>query len=1041
MIELPVITKFASKGNSSGKKFWRSQSDLHQHPEFVEAARTEFLQGASDAPDGSSRRSFMQLMAASMAMVGLSACRKPVEKILPYTRKPEEIIPGNKLQYATAMPDRGILYGLLVESHEGRPTKIEGNPQHPVSQGSSGVFHQASILNLYDPDRATQIMKDGSPATWADFVALGRQLSSGGRTLAVLSERSSSPTLGSLRSALNGAYNRVLWAEYDATGSDRQEKGYSAAFGTRVRPHFKFSNATTIVSFDADFLSPASANFVSDTREYAASRRTSSEEETPSRLYAVESAYTITGGMADNRLRLRSSDIPAFAAAVASLVGVAGAGRAGLAFMDHPFARAIAADLQRSGRNAVCVAGDSQPELLHTLCASINDQLGATGTTVELLDTSLIPGSNATVAQVLNAMNSGTVDAVLILGVNPAYDLPASSEFVAALGKVPERIYCGSYSDETASLCNWLIPRSHYLEAWGDGRAYDGTLSIIQPLIAPLYDSKSDLEVVNVLASGVDKSSYDLVREQWSRVITAGFEKSWRKVIHDGFVPASGFQTVTANTGATNFAALANGPANDDIEVVIRTDATVLDGSFANNAWLQETPDPITKIVWDNAALMSQATADELGVGGVVKKGKYYADLVSISANGATVELPVWVVPGHADKSITLSTGYGRSILTTRDERKGIFFDTDDKTDIYGKGAISNDVGMNVAPLRSDISSSIVRNATVAQSGTGYLVATTQDHGATAPDSIQIEKREPVRMATLAEYREHPTFAVDAEPTLPGAEAWEDYPELWNKSHPKIQDASKNNPYYANQWAMVIDLNTCTGCNTCMVACQSENNIQVVGKDQVSRGREMHWIRMDRYFVTEAGESFDESPQLVMQPVPCMHCENAPCESVCPVAATVHSPDGTNQMIYNRCIGTRYCANNCPYKVRRFNFYNWTKTLPTSVHLAQNPNVTVRSRGVMEKCSYCIHRIRHANIESNLEDRPIQEGEVQTACQQACPAQAITFGDINNPDSEVSRIRESNRRYEMLAQLNVKPRTSYLARINNPDPALSDAGV
>ncbi|NND71813.1 MAG: TAT-variant-translocated molybdopterin oxidoreductase [Rhodothermales bacterium] len=1034
MIELPVITKPESDSGSPHKRFWRSLRDLERDPEFIRSAKTEFLPGASDAPGESSRRQFVQLMAASMAMVSLSACRKPVEKILPYTRKPEEIVPGNALHYATSMPDRGVVSGLLVESREGRPVKIEGNPQHPYNQGSSGVFEQASILNLYDPDRSQQVLRDGTTSTWADFVAAARQLGSSNRTLAVVSEPVSSPTLAGLRSQLSQNFGTVLWSEYDPTLAGRQEAGYSSAFGTRVRPRFRFSQATTIVSFDADFLAPTSFGFIENTREYAASRRITEPTDSVSRLYAIESDYSITGGMADNRLGLRSGEIASFAAAVASLVGVAGAGRAGLAFVDHPFAKAIADELQQSGRNSVCVAGASQPELVHTLCAAINDQLGAIGTTVELLNTSTVSQPNTSVEDVISRMRSGTVDVLLVLGANPAYDIPSS--FAEAMSSVATTIHCGSHVDETARLAGWHLPKSHYLEAWGDGRAYDGTLSVIQPLIAPLYDSHSDIEVLNVLANGTDLAGYDLVRQQWSNVISSNFEQRWKQVLHDGILPSTSFATVSASTGAINFAGLAAN-AVDDIEVVIRADSTVLDGSFANNAWLQETPDPVTKIVWDNVALLSQATADQLGVGGYVSKGKYYADLITIEANGSSVELPVWIVPGHADNSITLSLGYGRNISTTREQRRKVFFDTDQRTDVYGSGALANGVGKNVAVLRTGPAESIVRGVSVSRTGADYLLATTQDHGATEPDSVTIEKRDPVRMATVDEYRANPDFVVETEPLLPGGEDWDVYPELWSKSHPKEENAFKDNPYFQNQWAMSIDLNTCTGCNTCMVACQSENNIQVVGKDEVSRGREMHWIRMDRYFVSDGDLS--DNPQMVVQPVPCMHCENAPCESVCPVAATVHSPDGTNQMIYNRCIGTRYCANNCPYKVRRFNFYNWTKTLPLSVHMAQNPDVTVRSRGVMEKCSYCIQRIRKANAVSNLENRTIEEGDVQTACQQACPAQAITFGDLTDPDSEINKVRSSSRRYEMLAPLNVKPRTSYLARINNPDPALAQS--
>ena len=1032
MIELPVITKPESDSGSPQKRFWRSMRDLERDPEFVRSARTEFLPGASDAPGESSRRQFMQLMAASMAMVGLSACRKPIEKILPYTRKPEAIVPGNALQYATSMPDRGAVSGLLVESREGRPTKIEGNPQHPYNQGASSVFEQASVLNLYDPDRSQQVLRDGAVASWADFVAAASQLGSVNRTLAVISEPVSSPTAEAIRVQLSRNFGNVLWAEYDPTAAGRQEAGYSSAFGTSVRPRFRFSRASTIVSFDADFLSASSFGFVENTREFAASRRMSEPSDSISRLYAVESDYSITGGMADNRLKLKSTDIASFAAAVASLIGVAGTGRAGLPFVDHPFAQAIARDLQSSGRSSVCVAGATQPEIVHTLCAAINDQLGAVGTTVELLDTSSVSAPTGTFDELVAQMQSGSVDVLLILGANPAYDLP--TVFGSAVSSVATTIHCGSHVDETARISGWHIPRSHYLEAWGDGRAYDGTLSVIQPLIAPLYDSHSDIEILNVLANGTDVAGYDLVRQQWATVITANFEDQWKQVLHDGLMPTTSFPAVSASTGAINFASLATDNV-DGIEVVIRADSTVLDGSFANNTWLQETPDPVTKVVWDNVALLSQATADQLGVGGYVSKGKYYADLVTIEANGASVELPAWIVPGHADNSITVSLGYGRDITSLRDERKHIFFDLDDYTDIYGKGAIANGVGKSVSVLRSSLESSIVDGASVSKTGTDYLLATTQDHGATELDSVTVEKREPVRMATVDEYRSNPDFAAEAEPLLPGGEAWEAYPELWHENHPQKEDAYKDNPYFQNQWAMSIDLNTCTGCNTCMVACQSENNIQVVGKEEVSLGRELHWIRLDRYFVSD--RDLTDDPQMVVQPVICMHCENAPCEAVCPVAATVHSPDGTNQMIYNRCIGTRYCANNCPYKVRRFNFYNWTKTLPVSVHMAHNPEVTVRSRGVMEKCSYCIQRIRKANAESNVENRPLREGDVTTACQQACPAQAITFGDLNDPSSEINRVRKSNRRYELLAPLNVKPRTTYLARVNNPDPNLA----
>ncbi len=1027
MIELPVIGEALSGDDRPRARFWRSISQLQGDPAFQDFVRDEFLAGASNTPSGTSRRQFLQLMGASMALAGLTACRKPVEAILPYARRPEEVIPGIALNYATGMPFRGVLQGLLVESHEGRPTKVEGNPEHPVSRGASGLFEQASILDLYDPDRSRVVLRDGSRSTWSDFTAFVRQYS--GRRVAVLAEETSSPTLRAARTSLATRFPGFRWVTYRTGGSATESEGLLRAFGRRVRPWYRFSRAKVIVSFDGDFLSPVERNFVSNTREFAASRKVDESSEAMSRLYVVESAFSVTGGMADNRLALRSSDIGAFAAAVAAKVGVIGA--TGGAFADHPYATAIADDLRRAGSAAVVVAGETQPASVHALCAAVNSYLGAVGETVELLETQPVEDT-ATLQSLVQDMKEGNVDALILLGVNPVYDAPAELDFAAAMKSVRETIHLGHHVDETARVARWHIPRSHYLEAWGDGRAFDGTLSVIQPLIAPLYESRSDIELIALLATGENTPGYDLVREQWRGFVSGDFEKSWRKVLHDGFLPGTSFAKVTPS--AQRIVALPQSPIPDgDIEVVFRLDPTVLDGRFANNAWLQELPDPATKIVWDNVAVMSPATAQKLGVRWTLSTGKYHVDVVEIAAGSATTRLPIWVLPGHADDSISVTFGYGRDIASSRPERKAIFFDLDHYTDVYGHGAVASGVGGNVGRLRSASFARVATAAGVNKVDDGYLIASTQDHGALPQDRRQVERRGPFQMATLDDFRKNPTFARDHTPGVT-EESWEEYPALWQENHPTGQPASKDNAYYEYQWGMVIDLNTCTGCNACVVACQSENNISVVGKEEVSRGREMHWIRLDRYFVGEPGGAGNLS--MVVQPVPCMHCENAPCESVCPVAATVHSSDGTNQMIYNRCIGTRYCANNCPYKVRRFNFYNWVKTLPTSVHMAQNPNVTVRSRGVMEKCSYCVQRIRKVNQQVNLEDRSIQDGEVKTACQQACPASAIVFGNIADPNSSVSRQRQSDRRYELLAQLSVKPRTSYLGRVVNPNPAL-----
>ena len=1035
MIELPVLQDKKDNKNGSGRLYWRSKSQFDGDPEFSEFVKNEFLPEAAKGPSKASRRQFMQLMGASIAMAGLAGCRKPAEKILPYSRAPEEVIPGIPMSYASAMPFRGVVLPIVVESHEGRPTKIEGNAEHPGSSGASGVFEQASILNLYDPDRSQSVLQNGNEAAWVNFVDAWRSFSARGASVAVIAPPSSSPTLRAAQQNLSRALGGVRWIEYSPIGDNSEVAGYSAAYRRTIRPHYKFENASVIVSLDADFLSPTTADFVNNTNGFSRSRAVDTEADSMSRLYCIESQFSITGGMADNRMQTRSCDIPAFAAAIAEGLGISTNSQIGNAYSSSPFVEAIVEDMRSAGPRAVVLAGDTQPPEVHALCAAINQSTGANGTCVELLLSDDNLANQATqLLELRDEVREGRIDAVVVIDTDIVYSSPASYSMSNLLEDVPMSVHLGMHVDATAEACDWHIPLAHYLEAWGDGRAYDGTLSVVQPLIAPLVEgAKSEVEFVNFLASGVVQSGYDLVRTQWASVIRRDFENQWRKTLHDGFLPGTSYSTFTGRAASPDLSALSV-PAGTEKEVVFRLSSTLLDGSYANNAWLLETPDVATKIVWDNVAVMSESTANEIGVAIDLKKGKYYADRVNLSAGGQSVSIPAWILPGHPDNSITVNLGFGRYINSNRPHTKTNFFDTDDYTDVYGKGAIGSNIGVNLAAIRP---ADFGRNAfaSIEKGDGGYLIATTQDHGAMEHDTEQVEKRNLFRMTTLAGFKENPTFASDAVPPLEGLEPWEDYPELWEKNHPTKTDSYKDNPYHAYQWGMVIDLNSCTGCNVCMVACQSENNIQIVGKEEVTHGREMHWIRLDRYFVS--GHNGSDNPKMVVQPVPCMHCEDAPCESVCPVAATVHSPDGTNQMIYNRCIGTRYCANNCPYKVRRFNFYNWTKTLPTSVHFAQNPDVTVRSRGVMEKCSYCIQRVRQANKRANIENRAIEEGEVKTACQQACPANAIAFGNLNDAASDVSKKRSSSRRYEMLAELNVKPRTSYLGRVENPNPKLA----
>ncbi len=1030
MIELPLVKKDAADLEKPRERYWRSLAQLRHHPELEAVMGEEMMPGANERPSGATRRQFLQIMGASMAMAGLAACRRPVEKTLPYTRQPEEIIPGIPLFYATGMPFRGVLRPVLVESHEGRPTKIEGNPQHPMSRGATGLFEQASVLNLYDPDRSHRLLRDGSGASWQDFLTLARRFiaAAADHRVVVLSEPTSSPTINALRRRLSETYPDSTWITYRPEGDDAERLGLQALAGGPVRPLYRFSNADVIISLDADLLGPTEANFVHHTAEFATGRRVSSPDDEISRLYVAESTFSLTGGMADNRLRLRAGEIPALATALAAHLGLGGQPSSHL--QNHPFVAAAGRDLVRAGQNGVVVAGETQPPAVHALAASINAAIGAIGSTVEYLnleeedtETPLGPQLEELVAD----MRSGIVNAVVTIGVNPVYDAPAELDFGEALRRVDQSIHVGSHLDETGRVCRWHVPRSHYLEAWGDGRASDGTLSIIQPLIAPLYDTKSELEVLNALVNGTDVSGYDLVREQWRDYVSGNFEEGWERALHDGLLTDSGYASASISSGA-GFSGRLQPASGDAIELTFRLGSTVLDGTYSNNAWMQELPEPTTKIVWDNVALMSPATAERLEVAQEYTKGYYVVDVVELNVDGRSVELPVWIQPGLPNGSINVTFGYGRDLTTTRPSREARFFDLDHYSDVYADGPLANGVGKNVGPIRSASMERVIAGVEVRKTGEKYKIVTTQEHGS-------LEGRPLFRQATLDEYRRRPDFAESAVPPLPGAEPWTQFPELWHEKHPAEQPAFQSSLHHVNQWGMVIDLNTCTGCSACIVACNSENNVQMVGKDEVSRGREMHWLRVDRYFVSD--EDDVENARMVVQPIPCMHCENAPCESVCPVAATIHSSDGTNQMIYNRCIGTRYCSNNCPYKVRRFNFFNWSRTIPTTVQMAQNPNVTVRFRGVMEKCSYCIQRVREKQRAAKIEERNLEDGEVLTACQQVCPAKAITFGDINDPNSLVVREKRNSRRYEMLAELNVKPRTSYLARVTNPNTELT----
>ena len=1122
MIELDVIDSETAardkSGEDSGPKFWRHWSESEADTDGDDL--TEFTPGDSEPPSGASRRQFLQLMGAAMAMAGLAGCRRPEEKILPYARDPETVTPGIPDHYATGMPFRGVLRPVVAKSNEGRPTKIKGNDDHPAGQSGTSPYEQASVLNLYDPDRSRSVRRAGSTASWDDFISFCRQLGTEAsqQQVAVLVEETSSPTVEAMRQRMADRFPNLQWVSYSPAGTDARRLGLQQAFGRPLRPRFELGEAETIVSLDANFLDGRTHDFAYHTQGFAEGRRLEDAEDTMSRLYTVESRYSTTGGSSDHRLGMRAGRIPAFAAALAAELGVGSVPDVSWSEKERLHVQEMARDLREAGERGVVMAGETQTPAVHALTMAINQELGALGTTVTLFDTgaSSVQSQDEALAGLTESMRAGDVDTLFMLGVNPVYDAPSELNFEEALSNVRDTVHLGRLRNETAQAARWHLPRTHYLEQWGDGRAYDGTPSVIQPLIRPLYDDAHSLiEVLNLAATGVDASGHDLVREQWREQLSGSFREQWRQVLHDGFLENSGYDTASVGTASVpSIEAPASDP--DELEVVFRPDSKLLAGRFSNNPWMQELPDPITKIVWDNVAIMSQATAEELGVEVQRREGSFYADRVELSLDGDTVELPVWVQPGYPDGTIGVSMGYGRTIASTRESESTPFWDTSDETNIYngapvaggvdGSGNGVDVVGANVAPMRPS-GSRVATGAEVTPVGSGYLIATTQEEGT-------MQGRPIVRWATLEEFKEDPYFVNESQPPVPevghggdghggdghggggghggdgaahdvsgqgleagpGADAHaaenmpeqaahggegggqhggdgaahggggqeapagerqRDYPMIWEENHPKNEEAYKSNPYYQNQWGMTVDLNTCTGCNACVVACTSENNVQVVGKEEVSNGRHMYWIRNDRYYVSE--EEGDDSPEMLTQPVMCQHCENAPCESVCPVAATVHSPDGTNQMVYNRCIGTRYCQNNCPYKVRRFNFYDWTKTLPTEVQMAQNPDVTVRNRGVMEKCTWCVQRIRKHQQQADNEDRDLRPNEVETACQEACPTDAITFGDLNNPESDVVEQKKNPRRYELLSYLNTKPRLSYLGRVRNVNPRLEEA--
>jgi MoCo/4Fe-4S cofactor protein with predicted Tat translocation signal len=953
-------------------KYWRSLEEFAATPEFEDWLHREFPRGASEWNDQLHRRDFLRLMGASLALAGLGACTKQrLEKIVPYVDQPERVVPGKPLFFASATSLGGFGQGIVVTSNEGRPTKIEGNPDHPASLGATTIWAQADLLDLYDPDRAKVVTSGQANATWEEFLrelnqALAAQSASGGAGIRLLTQTVTSPTLAAQMDAIAKKYPGARWHQWEPL--TRDSLGNEDLYDLR--------KAKVIVALDSDFLylHPAALRHA---RDFAAARRVAQAEgATMSRFYAAEPTPSITGSNADHRLPVAAADIPKIAAALAALVGSGGEG-ADVPSSANEWVWSAAQDLRANAGASLVIAGETQPPEVHAFVAQINASLGNVGVTTKPRPSPVANPINQTdsLKTLVDEMQHGAVEVLVILGGNPVYDAPVDLDFGRALEKVKLRVHHGLQRNETSRLCHWQIPATHFLESWSDLRAFDGTLAIVQPLIEPLYNGVSVHELLDLFLQRGPRSAYDIVR-QTQPSGSADTEKEWRGLLAAGFAPAT---EIPPGQSATPPISLPASRSTEGLEILFRADPNLLDGRYANNGWLQELPKPFSKITWDNAILVSPALA--------AREKLENGDYLELTYRGRQLSGPIWILPGQAENSLTLHLGSGRQEA----------------------GSVGSNKGYNAYVLRTSDALWQGFGLTIRKTARREKLATTQNH-------FSIEGREMYRAGTLAEFVRHPRFAAEMR-------------EVPKEEETLYHPNEFKNAGYA--WAMVIDLNTCIGCNACTIACQAENNIPVVGKGQVIAGREMHWIRIDTYYAGSPNE-----PEFHHQPVPCMHCQAAPCELVCPVAATVTDDEGLNLQVYNRCVGTRYCSNNCPYKVRRFNFLEYNGALAPSEKLVKNPDVTVRSRGVMEKCTYCLQRINSARITAELERRKIRDGEVTPACAQVCPAEAITFGDLHDPATRVSRLKQLPLDYGMLAELNTRPRTSYGAKLRNLNPEL-----
>jgi MoCo/4Fe-4S cofactor protein with predicted Tat translocation signal len=1017
----------------TGRRFWKNLDELAETDAFQQLMAEEFPRQAgsnSEWVDPVSRRGFLKVMGASLALAGLAGCtRQPDEPIFPYVKQPEDLILGKPMYFATAHPFPTGALPILVKSDAFRPIKLEGNPEHPIAKGKSDPFTQATLLELYDPDRSQHVLYRGEVSSWGKCqqeLAAAAQKSKDGQGIYFLSETITSPSLAAQWKQVQQRYPQAKLAQWDPVNQDASRIASKAAFGTYMDARYKLEEADVILSLDADFLGGiAHPGFLPLAAAYA-ERHRYEEGKTPNRLYVVETMPTVTGFKAEHRLALKPSAIAGFAQALAS-----GTPPALQSPEQQRFYAALASDLKAYAGRCVVIPGEQASPEVHAAAYALNSALGAVGKTVIYTETvHPLPSVQTEDLKALVAdIHAGKVQWLVMLGVNPLYAAPSDLGFLDAFNKVPTTVHLGSHVDETGSLSSWHINKAHYLESWSDTRAYDGTISIIQPMIDPLYQGKSAHDVLQALLDNPEASAYDIVQASARTYIKGDFESGWRKALHDGWVDGTAFTASAATPKAITAKQIQ--PASSGYEISFRPDPSLYDGRYANLGWLQELPKQITNLSWDNAALMSMGTMGDLKV--------EESDLIEITLHGRKLIAPVLMVPGHPEGVITLHLGLGRRAEA---------------------GRVGAGVGFNAYTLRASDAPLHATGATLKKVAGSYDLCVTKVHNIEHRGSFaqhDLEKHESdqegvyslagheamergiIRYATLEEVKKNPNFAHEGGPGAlvnkvgysPEGETpkHEDsfFPDAWRYNNKDVSSGK-----IQNAWGMSIDLNSCIGCNACVVSCYAENNIPVVGREQVKVGRNMQWLRIDTYF-----EGDLNAPRAHFQPMACQHCENAGCEQVCPVGATVHTPEGLNTMVYNRCVGTRYCSNNCPYKVRRFNFLLYSDYETESLKLMRNPDVTVRSRGVMEKCSYCVQRIEAAKIEADKENRAVRDGDIVTACQQACPTSAIVFGNLNDAASGVAKRKAAERDYPVLADLNFRPRTTYTAGVINPNPELA----